>query len=431
VGRTDEERLIRLLGGPELAWLIDRVRRRMERGQDLDTTITLTDATIAQRQAMHRLLGRPPRNGRALGVSLPALDAVIRRSGACDGGLAAAIVRLGGPVTRRADAEHAAASAWKRAFETLERTVAVSSRHELARWLADLRASGLVKRLAPDPHAAQVLLDSLAGVLVELPAAGEPIGRFASRLTGSAHALDDGEPLATLALGAARALSGLSKPQAGESHATWRREVWATVGVLRDELSSLVLCAGLPGDAWTVTGRILAEGTEGGQPVALTLRQLVSAPPEWAHHLRDLDIRICENPVVLQMAADRLGARCPPLVCTSGQPGAAAMVLLRRLVAAGAHLSHHGDFDWGGLRIGNVLHARLPIRWWRFDARAYEQAVAIRPGPPLQGRPATANWDASLSIAMHRAGCAVEEESVADSLLDDLETSATPRASPA
>jgi uncharacterized protein (TIGR02679 family) len=423
VDRAGDERLIRLLGDPELAWLVERVRRRLELGQGLAGTVTLVDATPAQRRATDRLLGRRPRSGRALSVSLPALDAVIRRSGACVEGLAAANSRLVGTVTTRVEADLALVSAWNQAFATLEDTVAASGRAELATWLADLRVTGVVKRLEPDPQAARVLLDRLALVIAALPVAGEPIGRFASRVAGGAHALDDGERLATLTLGAARALSGFRARQIGESRATWRREVLAAVGLLCGELSSLVLCAGLPGDAATVTGRILAAGTEGGQPVALTLRQLVFDPPRWTHALRDVDVRVCENPVLLQMAADRLGPRCPPLVCTSGQPGTAVMVLLRSLVEAGTRMSHHGDFDWGGLRIGNVLHARLPIRPWRFDAAAYEQAVAAHPGPRLRGGATAACWDPSLAVAMLAAGYAVEEESMAERLLADLEAS--------
>ncbi len=56
---------------------------------------------------------------------------------------------------------------------------------------------------------------------------------------------------------------------------------------------------------------------------------------------------------------------------------------------------------------------------------AYRQHVATHPGPPPRGRPAPARWDASLSSAMLATGSAVEEESVAEILLVDLETSAS------
>ncbi len=80
---------------------------------------------------------------------------------------------------------------------------------------------------------------------------------------------------------------------------------------------------------------------------------------------------ICENPVVTAEAADRLGAAAAPLVCVGGQPGVAAMTLLRNLAENGAKLRYHGDFDWGGLRIGNVVFGRLPVVPWRFDTAAY------------------------------------------------------------
>ncbi len=69
---TDLDRLRRLLGDPELAWLIGRVRKRLELGKPLDGPVTLTGATPAQRSAVQRLLGRTPRPGAALTVSLPA-----------------------------------------------------------------------------------------------------------------------------------------------------------------------------------------------------------------------------------------------------------------------------------------------------------------------------------------------------------------------
>jgi hypothetical protein len=75
-------RLDRLLGGDEPAWLIARARKRLERGEALDIVVTLPDATEAQRQAVHRLLGRAPRPGRGLSVSLAAVDGLLRRSGA-------------------------------------------------------------------------------------------------------------------------------------------------------------------------------------------------------------------------------------------------------------------------------------------------------------------------------------------------------------
>jgi uncharacterized protein (TIGR02679 family) len=267
-------------------------------------------------------------------------------------------------------------------------------------------------------------------------AEGEPLTSFAARAAGGAHALDEGEPLGTLALGAARAMAALEPPEPDESPAESRREAWAAVGLLCDELSNLVLAFGLPGDDETGTGQILQVAQSTGQPVWLTLRQLVRDPPRWGHgssrDLAGLPVHACENPAIVALAADRLGCRCPPLVCINGQPRAATIVLLRSLVAAGAHLLHHGDFDWGGVRIGNVLQARLRVVPWQFDRDAYVRAIETHSSSSsLAGEPVDASWDPTLNGEMRRAGRRIEEELVADELLAALESVAAGGSQPA
>lgn len=348
-----DPRLVRLLGAPELDWLLQRARRRMERGEPLTGTVTLTVASPAQRDTAARLLGRRPTPGAALTLRWEAVDAVLRRSGAHPDGLASAVVALTGPVRSRAAEAAARDQAWHDAFAPLDHLV--ETRPELAGWVTTIRATGLVRRLAATPEAATPLLAKLTAVLAELPTDGEPIGQFAERMLGSAHTLDDDRPLATLAFGAAKILRNASDG----SGASWRRQVWAGVGLIRDDLSSTVLTLGLPGDRATATGRALAALRAVGEPTVLTLRQLVRKPPGFA--VAGATVSICENPIVVGAAADRLGQVAEPLVCVSGQPCAAAMHLLRMLAAGGARLRYHGDFDWGGLRIGNWLFDRLPL----------------------------------------------------------------------
>ena len=424
MGDIDHERLRRLLGDPSLEWLLERIRRRIELGQPLLGMATRRDASAPERAAVERLFGRRPRNGRALSVSPADLDELLRRTDLHAEGLAPAVIALTGPVTVRADVRAREADAWSTAFAGVVQ--ATADRPELARWLQRIRDIGLVKRLSPDPVLAGELLDALASVLDALPASGESLSTFSARVVGRAHALDDGEPLATLALGAARTLAGIELPGPDESAAETRREAWAAVGVLCDELSSAVLTLGLPGDR-SLTGQMLALARLGGQPLWLTLRQVVRDPPRWAAGSppEQAPVYVCENPSIVALAADRLGADCPPLVCTNGQPGAATMLLLRSLVAAGARLLHHGDFDWGGVRIGNVLHRRLPIVPWQFDRDAYLGAVAAcRNASSLTGDLVVASWDPQLGKAMHREGRRIEEELVAEDLLRVLEADA-------
>ena len=403
VGHFDGERLNRLLGDPELAWVVERVRRRMERGQLLEGQITRPSATPAERDAVARLFGRPPRPARGVSVSLNELDALVRRSGMHDGGLGEAVVALTGPVAVLADATAHEVRAWEDAFARVERACAYHP--ALSAWISRVRATGLAKRLAGGTAATgRNLLDGVAAVVSALPTAqGESLGTFAARICGRAHALDDGSPLGTLALGAARALAGLEPSGPDESAAEARREAWAAVGVLCDELSSTVLTLGLPGDG-SATGRVLAAAFECHEPVWLTLRQLVRTPVQW--RARDVrSVLVVENPSVVALAADKFGARAAALVCTNGHPRAATMVLLRALAAAGVELRHHGDFDWSGIAIGNLLHRRLPIEPWQFDREAYLHAVGNHPHTaPLTGSPVTPSWDPELEVCDAEGG---------------------------
>jgi uncharacterized protein (TIGR02679 family) len=429
LGRPD--RLDRLLGADATAWLVQRARDRLETGRPLTGTVILADATAEQRRAVERLTGRPPRSAASLSVSLPEVDRILRESGAAPGGLAEAVTLLTGPLRDRDRDRADTAAAWAAAFAPLDDVMA--GRPDLAAWRAWLDATGIVRRLALEPAAATVLLTQLAAVLRRLPSAGTPIGRLAAECCGDAHALDDGRPVGTLALSAARALAGL--PFAGEATADGRRAAWALAGVHLDELSSLVLCLGLPGDPRTALGRVLALHREAGQPAVLTLRQLRShdEPLRAGTGTGAGPVRVCENPVVVATAADELGSSCPPLVCVGGQPSAAGWRLLGLLAAGGAEFGYHGDFDWGGIRIACAVRDRMSqrqARWqpWRYDRDAYEALVAtVTAASPaaeqlatLADEPVATPWDPDLASAMVRHGLRIEEELSLDALLTDL-----------
>jgi uncharacterized protein (TIGR02679 family) len=320
------------------------------------------------------------------------------------------VIALTGPVVDQAAEATRQAAAWSAAYAPLAEVAARTP--ELGGWVDGLRAAGTVRRLARDPAAAADLVHELVLVLARLPAEPEPVGRFAQRILGSAHALDPDRPLSGLVFGAARVL-GAEPDGAG---AAWVRKVWASVGLIRDELSSVVLTLNLPSAPGPI-GRMLTALTEAGEPAVLTLRQL-RAVPDW--RLAGTTVSVCENPVVVAEAAERLGPAATPLVCVSGQPGAAAMAVLRALAGAGAQLRYHGDFDWPGLRIGNLLFSRLPMTAWRFDAVAYRAVPPSEVPAPLRGNPSVCSWDPALADAMAAAGHAVEEEHVLDDLLDDL-----------
>lgn len=381
-------RAVDILGKPELAWLVERLRRRLEAGQPLGASVRLADPTPAQTDAYARLFGYP--RGRALVVDIVALDTLLREAGA--GTLEAALVVIGGPlVDRRALAERESA-AWEAVLAPLAPWEA---------WRDDLRQTGLLRRLAAgDPDRAALLAGQAAAIASRLPAAGLLLAELAGAVTGNAHALDPGEPLATLLL--------RHVPRLGGTDGSDRRAAWSAVGVELDPLSSSVLVLNVRARGAGPTPALLAACAEVGEPVRLTLRQLRA--------LDAVDGRLfaCENPSVVAAAADRLGVASAPLLCTEGQPRAATRALLR--VCRG-RVRYHGDFDWPGLRIANEVLALTGGEPWRMSADDYATAPK---GAELAGAPVEPRWSAALAPAMRAAGCAVHEESVLNLLLEDL-----------
>lgn len=417
----DRARLDRMLGDERLAWLLARVRRRLERGGEMAGPVTLAGASDEQRAALGRLLGRRRRVGSALSVSLEEVDAVLRGSGAWPAGLADAVVTLTGPVTVRTDAAAAERLAWEAAWAPLDEGLA--ERPALLAWWRGEVASGLPRRLAGSPAAGGALARALLAVLERLPAGGVAIGSLAHAATGSAHGLDAG-PLPTLVLRAARVVAGSPHPAERPRSAAADRAAWAAVGVVRDELSSTVLTLGLPVLAdGGATGAALAAWAGVGQPVVLTLRHLRADPPSWRPAPPGGTVWVCENPVVLAAVADAwVGSTSPSpaVVCTAGHPSAAAMAVLRCLAGSGWTLRHHGDLDPDGVRITNRLVAEVGAVPWRMGAGDHASAVSAGLGRPSGRAPADAVWDEDLGPAMARSRQVVEEEAVLDLLVADV-----------
>ncbi|MGH8190832.1 MAG: TIGR02679 family protein, partial [Rhodanobacteraceae bacterium] len=191
------------------------------------------------------------------------------------------------------------------------------------------------------------------------------------------------------------------------------RELWAAQGVLVNELAKPVAVLNLAVAGADVAARLVQTAAAAGEPVHLSLRVLTRCTPAWRP---GQCVFVCENPAILAAAADTLGARCPSMVSLDGQLSAAPRTLLDQLAARDAEFHYHGDFDWGGLRIANVLFGRYRVVPWHFGASDYQPTA----GPTLQGPPAVASWDAALGPKMQKAGIAIHEESLLDLLLADL-----------
>lgn len=410
---VDRERARDLFADEELAWLIDRLRTRLERRRPLEGRLRLDAPTEGQRDALERLVGRRPRTARSISVEVAELAEVLRRAGIADE-LGELVEAVGGPLVDRVARAEEERQRWEAVHRSL-RAAASDLDPSLVGWAEELEGSGLLRRLARTPEVAEALTDQVLRVLAALPGDGVPLAELAAATLGDSHALDDDRPVATLVLRAIEMRSGLPRR---DRSAAERRALWARAGVLRDELSAPVLVLNLRPAGDGVVARTLRLHADAGEPYRATLRQLVRHPPDW-RRVGASAVAVCENPTVLAAVAERLGPGAPPLVCTDGQPSGAVQTLLRALVEAGVSLRFHADLDAGGIRIGNLLVDRFGAEPWRMRTTDYE--AAAHRGPPLRRVPDVALWDADLAPAMAARGRAVHEEQVLDLLLADLE----------
>ncbi|MDW7745203.1 TIGR02679 family protein [Halomonas sp.] len=402
-------RLQRLLGGPELARLRQRLARKLLR--DGGGRLILSRVSDSERAAIERLVGRAPRQGRSLSIELEALSQTLARAGVAQD-LRSALEVLDGPlVDARAEREETR----QRWHELLDAYRCESERLGVSAWLEDLRGAGQLKRLAGASEGqGRLLLEQSLAVLERLPAQGMTLSTLAADCLGDAHALDAGRPVAALVR---RALArhwqgGVARVNPDE------RSVWAHAGVLMGgEVTSAVLTLRLPVRHGSGLDEALSQFFHHAEPSWVTLRQLLRHPPAW--DCAGQDVFVCENPAVLAEAAERLRIDCAPLIATWGQPGAAVLTLLEQLEAVGAVLHYHGDFDWAGIGIANALLERFAMRPWRME-RADLKASAHLAGKPLEGKPVDARWDPHLRPAMEQRGRALHEEQLIDALLADL-----------
>lgn len=416
------ERLRTLLGGDALGELRQRLRRRFERGAVEAAPFTLGGLSNPERDALTGLLGLPHRRASSLRIDPAAFDAALRRAGLADS-LFDALELLDGPIIDQAARRRARELRW-------QAVVASTTQPQLRALLETHSGLSQLKRLARrDADVAEQLIVQTQRVLARLPAAGVPRSQLAADSVGDAHALDRGRPLASLILSCSDAPElAVTTSIANDDHelaivtvrtAQRERDCWATVGVLVNELAKPALVLNLPCHVDTPTGRQLAHAS--GEPTYLSLRSLLRTPARW--QVAGRVVSVCENPNVVAIAADRLGARCAPLICTDGMPAAAQRTLLQQLRAAGAHLRYHGDFDWAGLRIGNHVMRDFDAMSWRFGTQDFREAVLITAnGRQLATTTSVqADWDSELAGAMRAHGYSIDEEAVADVLLADLD----------
>jgi uncharacterized protein (TIGR02679 family) len=416
---VNDDAVVAYLRQPGMARLTERMICRIERaGGVVRGRVSLDEISEEEISCIAGLLGgrwRQPLPNRDASVSLQAVDDALRASRFGSSLPKALALAAGRPLRDRpgelAAERRAREEGWQRAFSGL-----ACGRHpELGDWLARVRGTGQVTRMANrtgrEPFA---LLGDALTVLAVLPL-DEPRGlpRVSAELfAGNTKTLGLGTPVGRLVCAALAFLEG-SVP--GSLSTERRRDLLDSAGAICDALSSSALCAGLrpAGTGWAV-GR-LRDAADAGMPCALTL-----------HEIADLEslqvpclVHSTENPEVISAALERFGVDCPALVCTQGWPSTACVRLLRALASGGAEIRHHGDFDWAGLRIAARLREACGAQLWRMTARDYLDAP---PGEPLDDRVPRGLPDdlAGIAEALTARGVSVMEEMLLDVLLEDL-----------
>jgi uncharacterized protein (TIGR02679 family) len=265
--------------------------------------------------------------------------------------------------------------------------------------------------------------------LEQLPAHNERLPVFAARTTGDPHGLDRSSLAGRIFYWGMLALQGdieeaLSKTEPdmssdvvveGISQSETIREQYGRVGIVLDDISSIVWVAG-----W---------GDFAKDPVAMPLLTVERLDATGFSPVAE--VFVVENPSIFGTILDREshdGALPFPIVCTSGQPSLAALRLLDRMTNERSRIYYSGDFDVKGLTMAIGLSQRYGSRFvpWRLDRETYQAAVQ-RNFPDFSEAEIQAlerlqiSWDDRLVKAMRQSGKKVFQEQILDVLLKDWE----------
>ena len=198
----------------------------------------------------------------------------------------------------------------------------------------------------------------------------EAIAVFAARTTGNPHFFDEGRQGERLLYDYLKYIftdegtEGLSKTEQ-------KRQLFYRAGILKDDLSNVVL-------AYRIHGRKkdgrMHEGIEGffreSQPVQITLRALGDMREMWA----DADsVYMVENPAVWLCEQYPENA----FLCGNGQLRLAVWVLLDLLTCQN-NIYYAGDYDPEGLMIAQKLKDRYGSRicFWNYKEEYYKRYIS-------------------------------------------------------
>jgi len=339
---------------PGVGGVLAAIRVRMEQGRLSKNARIPVRLPLSERKNIGQMLD-VTWAGSGKDLSVAALRAGLEQGGVT---LEDVLVAIGGPLrdlpAQRRERDQTRRADRAAGLDQLISLLGVPVPEQNGRYVEEALARWVLRKEPPRERA-----DEVTRIVTRLPTSGGTrLAVVAAGLTGDAHALDRSRKLGRavvrfLALRTAVSAGGTDLDVDPVSSAdTWRR-TWADAHVLCDSVSARVLVLNLPliGTAPAVA---LCAATP-GEPVWLSLRSL-TGPFSLSE---PTDVYVCENPTIVEAAADRLGASARPLVCTFGRPDASAMTLLHAL-APDARLHVRADADPAGWSIVDSLLLALP-----------------------------------------------------------------------
>ena len=408
--------------------------------------ITLRDASEEERRAIGGIIGKVF-YGEDIRFSVSEFEAGLQKTRFAPVDLKELLeLYFGETLCSRAEQQEAAeklkASFWK----GLQESVLVQNGCESAAyaWFAEMleqRKYGyliLNREYGKDPRQAKVLACHITEALQKLEDEKQqesfevPLAVFASDISGNPHYFDRGTTAGMLLT---QAVCWFEKAEVPENSYTWR-ELMQRVGILPDNLSSMLHAYGLQ----------LCLG-ENLHPAYDAFCQLHQACVITMENLRKVTaaeplgkcVYIVENEMVFSYLVEHLNrssyqkaggkAYRYTLLCTSGQPRAAAQQLISLLLKSGVSICYSGDIDPDGIGIADRLWQKFgdSIRIWRMSPEDYEKSRSAEQ--------ITAAGRAKLEHIAHpllrrTAGCVKEEglagyqENLLEELLGDVRDSA-------
>ncbi len=480
----DVQRAAAFFTQANLSRLLEKLREKYIELGRVGGQITLEDTTPGERREIASFLGKAPYRETDIKVRLVDVDRALRQSGfACELPDLLNAFFHGKPLVTRPQQR-----AMRAIHEADFRAALVSIAIELPgdsrgrHWLLhgqhgqDWLFSHYKNEPAEEQERQFNMVRYVVSALDQLPSSRSPerLALFAQRISGDPHTFDPDRAEGRLFRHALIDLVSLSDG-ASPLERVPLTDLFANAGLLVDTISSNVAVFNLAG---AISHNDILDPlpqAAGERILLLPLRQLLeweSAQPATA------DIYVFENPQVFEeviagLTRSNSGKTLPTLVCTSGWPSTAAIMLLDQLLApqvsqqapqqgfdlpgleqapqqddrkgilvpqtrfpyytsptqvqeTANQLYYSGDFDLAGLKIATYLVERYPGRChlWRFDSESYVKALHDK-GVPANSADLAALSNlpeifAPLVAVMQEKGKWAYQEGITRLLLEDV-----------